>query len=142
MSIYDNDLKVGDLTTSYRSGYFIVTRVERRFYKPREEGHAASMGHKVGDEYNALIYARQIADAKGKPRKSRQDPSCDSSFCSPINNKSIKKLREQEISEAKDKYKDLLTLIKTHTNQKNISPEKTPTNLHKVISREKNRMDR
>ena len=120
MSVYDKDLKVGELTTSYKSGYFIVTRVERRFYRSHDEDHAASLGHKVGDEYNALIHVRQITDAKGKPRKSRRDYSCDSSFCSPINLESIKKLREQEIAEAKLKYKGLLSLIKTHAN-----PEKT-----------------
>ena len=114
MSIYDKDIKVGELTTSYRSGYFIVTKVERRFYEQRDESHAASMGAKIGDEYNSLIHARQIADGKGKPRKGKQDQSCDSSFCSPLNHKSIKELRDKEIAAAEDKYKYLLGLIEEH----------------------------
>ena len=110
MSKFDNDLKIGDLTTFYRAGYFKVTQVERRFYVERDAAHAANMGCGVGDEYNSSIYAVQLTDSEGKPRKSKT-LSCDSSYCSPINRESIKEFRDAEITEAEKKYAFLLQLI-------------------------------
>ena len=113
MSKFDKDLKVGNFITGYRKGYFKVLGIERRFYGERDAAHAAEMGSKVGDEYNALIRVIQVADGRGVTKNYKKTDACDVSYCRLISPETIKQIYEEEIKDAKDKYTSTLQLLAT-----------------------------
>lgn len=61
---YDDTIKLGDLITTYWSGYYEVIRIEDR-----------------GTIAAPLVYFHQRFDAKGNKRFSKHVKACDISFC-------------------------------------------------------------
>jgi len=81
---------IGQKITTYYAGYFEVTRIERRWLNKTKDTEYAQRAYNItceftdecGDEFNHIIYFKQLYDAKGNPKKSKEK-SCDSSFCKP-----------------------------------------------------------
>lgn len=96
-------IKVGDLITAYHAGYHIVTKIERRFYTEEDVKYGSYKSHKVGTEYNPLIYYETIADSFGKHKK-HKERCCDSSFCNLVSMYELLQQKKDEIKAAEDKY--------------------------------------
>ena len=75
-------MKVGDLITTYNKGFFILEKIERRFFTEDDLRYHPTAVKKVGEEYSPLFHYSQKYDLEGNIKKSRQ-MSCDSSFCKP-----------------------------------------------------------
>jgi len=60
--VYDDTLVVGDLITTYHSGYHRLTRIEDR-----------------GERNTPLFHYNKVYDSEGNPRKGRN--ACDASYC-------------------------------------------------------------
>lgn len=78
-------MELGDIITTYYSGYYRLTRVQKRFYlSERDIPFFLRDALKIGDEYSSLYYFVKIADAKGiKTKKPGKENSCDASYCYP-----------------------------------------------------------
>ena len=84
---------IGDLVTTYYSGFYRVTKIVRRWEnKKYPEGSYNAIAHDIvgefdpntcGREMNPLIYFKQEYTADGKPIKSNRTKFCDSSFVQP-----------------------------------------------------------
>ncbi len=75
-----NGMKVGDIITTYHSGFHKLIRIERRFYTERDVFYSYK-DKKVGDEYSPIFVFTKVADAKGNITKGKKEQACDSSFC-------------------------------------------------------------
>lgn len=77
-----NGMKVGDIITTYYSGFYKLTRIERRFYTERDiTQYSVYKDKKVGDEYSPMFYFVKMADAKGVKCKPAKEKGCDAVFC-------------------------------------------------------------
>ena len=60
-------MKIGDLITTYYSGFFILTKIEKRFITQKMiDSYSTYKDKKVGDEYSPLYYFKQEYDINGK----------------------------------------------------------------------------
>jgi hypothetical protein len=102
MYTYDKTIKVGDLITSYRKGFYRVVEIERRYYTDDDETSfdflEKQSGHRphIGDERNPRVISRKILNTKYN--KSVGIDSCDATFCSKIDLQT--KLKIERILEA------------------------------------------
>lgn len=102
MSIFDKDLKVGDIITAYHKGYHKVVQVERRFVS--KEDRLCGETLPTGSEYTSLIHYQQYAKENGeviKPTKTIK--SCDSAYC---------RLASDSLSDIKKTIQNLTQLVK------------------------------
>ncbi len=60
----ENEIKIGDLITTYFKGYYTLIEIEDR-----------------GKRMNPLAKFKQVADSSGKSRKSTKTLECDMSYC-------------------------------------------------------------
>jgi hypothetical protein len=82
------DIQIGQIVTTYYAGYFEVTRIEQRWLNKTKETAYEQSAYCIrgehtadcGEEMNPIIYFKQLYDAKGNPKKSKEK-GCDSSFC-------------------------------------------------------------
>ena len=80
----------GQKVTTYYAGYFEVTRIERRWKNKTKEKEWEQSAYNIrgehteecGEEMNPIIYFKQLYDAKGNPKKSKEK-GCDMAFCKP-----------------------------------------------------------
>lgn len=81
---------IGQKITTYYAGYFEVTRIERRWLNKTKDTEYAQRAYNIRGEYTdecgeeilPLIYFKQLYDAKGNPKKSKEK-GCDMSYCKP-----------------------------------------------------------
>jgi DNA-directed RNA polymerase beta subunit len=86
----DKGIKIGDLVTTYKKGYFIVTGITRRFLTQEaidKNPYWNGSGKVGGDEYASTIYSRQIMSQAFKPKKG--DYSCDEGYCEVVTEKEL-----------------------------------------------------
>jgi hypothetical protein len=99
-------MKVGDLITTYYSGFFRLEKIERRFYTEDYIRHYTRLKDKLGEEYSPLYYFTQEYDSNGRPKKSKQK-ACDAQFCKPA-----KDFIEQEILDIEERKQNLEKFLK------------------------------
>jgi hypothetical protein len=81
---------IGQKITTYYAGYFEVTRIERRWLNKTKDTEYAQRAYNIrgeytdecGEEFSPIIYFKQLYDAKGNPKKSKEK-GCDMSYCKP-----------------------------------------------------------
>lgn len=81
---------IGQKITTYYAGYFEVTRIERRWKNKTKDTEYAQRAYCIssehtdecGEEVNPIIHFKQLYDAKGNPKKSKEK-GCDMSYCKP-----------------------------------------------------------
>jgi len=107
MSVFDKDLKPGDVIRAYNKGIHRVTKVERRFFTKEDE--QKNYG-KLNKEYNSLIYYDRILNGNLEPSK-KLKTCCDAAFCVKLNIKSVYKEKDEKIKELEEGYQRLLDLL-------------------------------
>ena len=114
MSKFDNDLKIGDLITTYHSGYWRVIGIEQRTH-PKAGGYYGKDVDDQGNllpaviEYSSLIHYRLVMDSGfHPPKKKAKESCCDAGFCNKITKQMIVNLRDSELKKIKDGYDRLM----------------------------------
>lgn len=83
------EIKIGDLITTYWKGFYEVTRIERRWENKKGETYYERYANCLsvydpetcGDEINPLYHFIQKYSSEGKPVKLKTIKSCDTQFC-------------------------------------------------------------
>ncbi len=99
----------GQKITTYYAGYFEVTRIVRRWLNNTKDTDYSRYAYCIegeftdecGEEMNPIIYFKQIFDAKGNPKKSKEK-GCDMDYCKPA---------EESIQKEIDTYTELLNKL-------------------------------
>ena len=79
-----NGIKIGDIITTYYSGFYKLIKIERRYLTERDVNqYSIYKDKKVGDEYSPIFVFTKVADAKGNFTKSKNTKvqSCDALHC-------------------------------------------------------------
>ena len=101
MMDWDRTIAIGDLITSYYSGYWRVDRIERRF---TQYDHGVYEGIPIGTECSPVFYMTEVLTDTGKPRKRKN--SCDAWYC--------KKVTHEWVDEQIRNYVELMTTIRNN----------------------------
>ena len=86
------DLQVGDLIVAWKKGFHIVTKIEHRYVTIYDRQF--KLGDeliKTGDELEALISYKQIADSNGVAVEGEKEYHCSVSFCSKVDKQYLQK---------------------------------------------------
>lgn len=93
VSDLNNGIQIGDIITSYHSGYHLVEDIEERF---TTKDNIYMYGGDVGDPLNSLLSYRMICTSTFKPRQSNKILQCDSSYADKVDKAFLeKKIAEQ-----------------------------------------------
>ena len=108
MTSFLKKLKVGDIITAYRKGIHIITKIEHRFFTEKDTDYG-----NVGEEYNSLIYYKQLVTGKFKEVKSKREYCCDEHYCTVIDDDWITAQYEElerqmaVVADLKNRFKEL-----------------------------------
>lgn len=89
----NDEIKVGDIITTYHKGYWRLTKIERRFLVESDLRFGVYKDGKVGDEYSPLYHYELVMDANGKKPKSKRVKSCDAAYCKKFGKKQIEEMK-------------------------------------------------
>lgn len=85
-------MKAGDIVTGYHKGYWKVEGIERRIFEEcdlfyHNNGslvrNPSYKGKSIGDDYDPIVYYKQVADARGNQKNGKRTYECCFSYCKP-----------------------------------------------------------
>ena len=88
------DFSLGDLITTYHSGYWRLLEIERRYYREADIKYYSSRVNppKVGEEYSPLLVYEKLLTSDFKPVKGKIVKQCDAAHCRKVTQEAIAKM--------------------------------------------------